>query len=219
MGGAAVSTIELYGRLLERAAGGEHDGRLLTATGLPAALPLRRWLAPAGPADLLALEHAAAPVLDVGCGPGRLLAALAAQGRAATGVDVSPVAVRLARRRGGHALRASVFSPCVPAGAWGSILLFDGNIGIGGDPERLLARTAELLRPEGEAIVEVDPPGGGATVVGVRLEGAGAVGPWFDWARVDADAIAVLARCAGLRVAGRLEGEGRRFARLRRDAA
>ena len=123
MGAAApVTTIELYGRLLEHAAGGEHDGRLCTAAGPPAALPLRRWLAPADPVDLLALEQAAAPILDVGCGPGRLLAALAAQGRAATGIDVSPVAVRLARRRGVRALNASVFSPRVPAAAWGSVL-------------------------------------------------------------------------------------------------
>lgn len=219
MGGMAVTTIEIYGRLLEHAAGGEHDGHVRTAAGLPAALPLRRWLAPAASADLLVVEQATAPVLDVGCGPGRMLAALEAQGRAATGIDVSPVAVRLARRRGGHALRASVFSPRVPVAAWASVLLLDGNIGIGGDPERLLARTAELLRPGGETIVEVDPPGGGSTVVGMRLEGAGAVGPWFDWARVDADAIAVVARCAGLRVAGRFEGDGRRFVRLRRAAA
>jgi len=214
--GAAVTTIELYGRLLEHAAGGEHDGRLRTAAGQRTALPLRRWLAPADAADRLALEHAAAPVLDVGCGPGRLLAALASQRRDATGIDVSPVAVRLARRRGGHVVHTSVFSPRVPAGAWGSVLLLDGNIGIGGDPERLLDRAADLLRPGGEAIVEVDAPGGGASVVGVRLEGAGAVGPWFDWARVDADAIGAVAGRAGLAVAGRLEGGGRWFARLRR---
>ncbi len=216
--GAAVTTIELYGRLLEHAEGGEHDGRVRTVAGPPAALPLRRWLAPADPVDLLALERAAAPVLDVGCGPGRLLAALAARGRPATGIDVSPVAVRFARRRGGRALRACVFSERVPAGAWGSVLLLDGNIGIGGDPARLLSRIAELLRPGAEAIVEVDAPGGGATVVGMRLEGAGAVGPWFDWARVDADAIVALARPAGLRVAGRFEGGGRWFARLRKAA-
>jgi len=219
MGGTVVTTIEIYGRLLEHAAGGEHDGLLRSAAGLPAALPLRRWLAPAAPADLLVVERAATPVLDVGCGPGRMLAALEAHGRAATGIDVSPVAVRLARRRGGHALRVCVFSPRVPAGAWASVLLLDGNIGIGGDPERLLARIAELLRPDGEAIVEVDPPGSGSTVVGMRLEGAGAVGPWFDWARVDAEAIAAVARRAGLRVAGRFEGDGRRFARLCKVAA
>jgi SAM-dependent methyltransferase len=217
--GAAVTTIELYGRLLEHAAGGGHDGRLRTAAGQRTPLPLRRWLAPADAADRLALEHAAAPVLDVGCGPGRLLAALAAEGRDATGIDVSPVAVRLARRRGGHVVHASVFSARVPAGVWGSVLLLDGNIGIGGDPERLLARAADLLRRGGEAIVEVDPPGGGAGVVGMRLEGAGAVGPWFDWARVDAGAIGAVARCAGLRVTARLERGGRWFARLQRPAA
>ena len=212
------ATIELYGRLLEHAEGGEHDARVCSTAGPSAPLPLRRWLAPADAADLLALESAVAPVLDVGCGPGRLLAALAAQGRAATGIDVSPVAVRLARRRGGHALCASVFSPLLSAGVWRSVLLFDGNVGIGGDPERLLARAAELLAPGGQAIVEVDPPGGGASVLGVRLEGAGAVGPWFDWARVDAEAIAVVARGAGLRVAGRIVAGDRRFARLRKPA-
>ena len=98
------ATIELYGRLLEHAAGGEHDGRVCSTAGLSAPLPLRRWLAPADAADLLALEPVVPPVLDVGCGPGRLLAALAAQGRAATGIDISPVAVRLARRRGGQAI-------------------------------------------------------------------------------------------------------------------
>ncbi len=212
------ATIELYGRLLEHAAAGEHDGRVCSTAGLSAPLPLRRWLAPADAADLLALESAAPPVLDVGCGPGRLLAALSAQGRAATGIDISPVAVRLARRRGGQAICASVFSPLPAAGAWRSVLLLDGNVGIGGDPERLLARVAELLTPGGEAIVEVEPAGGGATVLGVRLEGAGGVGPWFDWARVDAEAIAVVARGSGLRVAGRIVAGDRRFARLRRAA-
>jgi len=216
--GAAVTTIELYGRLLERAEDGEHDGRLHSTAGAPAALPLSRWLAPADAVDRLALGSAAAPALDAGCGPGRLLAALAALGCEATGIDVSPVAVRLARRRGGRALCASVFSPRVAAGAWASVLLFDGNVGIGGDPERLLARVAELLHPAGEAIVEVDPPGHGAGVVGVRLEGAGAVGPWFDWARVDAVEIAAIARLAGLRVTGCLAHDGRWFTRLRRAA-
>jgi SAM-dependent methyltransferase len=209
---AVDATVELYGRLLERA----QDGFVHHAAGPPVPLPIRRWLAPADATDRLALAFATAPVLDVGCGPGRLLAALGARGRAATGIDVSPVAVRLARRRG-HALRASVFSARLHRG-WGSVLLLDGNVGIGGDAERLLARTAALLRPGGDAIVEVDPPGRGAAVAAVRLEGAGAVGPWFDWASVDADAIGALAVGAGLRLMGRWERDGRWFAHLRRAA-
>jgi SAM-dependent methyltransferase len=211
MAAAAVSTIEVYGRLLERA----QDGRVQSEAGPPAPLPIRRWLAPADATDRLALGFATAPVLDVGCGPGRLLAALAGRGCAATGIDVSPVAVKLARRRG-HAIRASVFSRL--RGGWGSVLLLDGNVGIGGDPERLLARVAELLRPGGDAIVEVDAPGRGAAVAAFRLEGAGAVGPWFDWARVDADAIGAVAAEAALQLLGRWEHDGRWFALLRRWA-
>jgi hypothetical protein len=33
----------------------------------------------------------------------------------------------------------------------------DGNIGIGGQPESLLRRCAELIRPDGVVLVEVDP--------------------------------------------------------------
>lgn len=187
--------------------------------GTVALLPVDRWLGPLTHADESALGRARAPVLDVGCGPGRHVGALAARGVLALGVDVVPAAVRLARLRGAPAVAGSVFDRVPGSGRWGSALLLDGNIGIGGDAERLLTRTAELLRPGGEAIVEVDPPGGGSAVVGMRLEGAGAVGPWFDWAHVDADAIGAIARGAGLHVAGRVEGAGRWFARLRKVAA
>ena len=64
------------------------------------ALPLARWLGPAGAVDERVLERARGPVLDVGCGPGRHVHALARRGVLALGVDVSPVAVRLARARG-----------------------------------------------------------------------------------------------------------------------
>ena len=210
-----MTTIEIYGRLLEHAAGGVHDGHVRTAAGLPAALPLRRWLAPAAPADLLVVERAAAPVLDVGCGPGRMLAALEAHGRAATGIDVSPVAVRLAQRRG-HALRASVFSPRVPVAAWASVLLLDGNIGIGGRPEALLARARDLIAADGAVLVEAAPPGRPTRRERVRLETRGAMSPWFGWATVGIDGIAPLARAAGLRCAEVLTCDGRWFARLER---
>ena len=72
----------LYGRLLaSAAAGGEPtEARFRLAGGRLAALPLHRWLAPVDAADRAVLAHAAAPVLDIGCGPGRHLAALAAAG-------------------------------------------------------------------------------------------------------------------------------------------
>ena len=95
----------------------------------------RRSTAPAGPCS----TSAAAP------------AATSTRSRAgacsALGVDVSPVAVALARaaRRDASSRRRS--SIAVPgAGSWNSALLLDGNIGIGGAPDALLRRARRAAR-------------------------------------------------------------------------
>ena len=155
------------------------------------------------------------PILDVGCGPGRVAAALVAGGRPALGIDTSPVAVAEARRRGAPVLRRSVFDPLPGEGRWGAVLLLDGNVGIGGDPVALLARAARLARPGGAVAVEVEPPGRPSTALTVRIEAPDTLpGPWFPWARVSADGIAAVAAAAGLAVAGLDAAGGRWFARL-----
>jgi SAM-dependent methyltransferase len=108
-------------------------------------LPLARWLGRAGAVDERVLDRAVGPVLDVGCGPGRHVSSLARRGVLALGVDVSPVAVRLARARGAKAIERSIFARLPGAGTWGSALVLDGNIGIGGRPDALLRRVADLL--------------------------------------------------------------------------
>jgi hypothetical protein len=128
------------------------------------------------------------------------------------GVDVSPVAVALARRRGAAVLEASIFDRL--PGAWRTALLIDGNIGIGGRPDALLRRLAALLAPGGIVLVELDPPGTGRARRQVRLEAGATVSDWFAWAHVGAEAITIPARAAGLRVAERWQDEGRWFAAL-----
>jgi SAM-dependent methyltransferase len=155
-------------------------------------------------------------VLDVGCGPGRHLAALHAAGKPGLGVDLSPVAVRLARGRGVVALPGNVFAAVPWAGRWRTVLLLDGNIGIGGAPALLLRRTRELLAPAGSALVELDPPGAPTYRTRVRLEAWGTVSEWFRWARVGVDGIESLCGSAGLRAAGAVRVGGRWFARLQR---
>ena len=81
----------------------------------------------------------------------------------------------------------------------GPVLLADGNIGIGGDPEALLRRVAELLKPLGQALVEVEPPGSPLAREMVRLSHAGRFGAWFPWASIGADQISELSLTAGLR--------------------
>src|SRR5947209_16130852 len=70
-------------------------------------LPLEQWLGPLGPADAGVLDRALGPVLDVGCGPGRHVLALARRGVLALGVDVTPAAVRYARPRGAAVMLGS----------------------------------------------------------------------------------------------------------------
>lgn len=153
-------------------------------------------------ADEQVLAHCRGiPTLDLGCGPGRFTAALQARGSAALGVDASRVAVELTRARGGTAIQADLFGPLPAEGCWEQILLADGNIGIGGDPVRMLARIAALLAPDGIVIAELDPPTTEANRELVRWETEHYVGHWFPWSRVSASTLGSIASAAGLEVA------------------
>ncbi|MFF7022907.1 methyltransferase domain-containing protein [Streptomyces klenkii] len=183
-------------------------------------LDVERWCAEADPADLTVLDRCRGPVIDIGCGPGRLVTALATRGHPVLGVDVSPAAVDRTRRGGGAALCRSVFAPLPGEGRWGTALLIDGNIGIGGDPAALLGRVARLTAPGGLLIAESAGPDAGERVderVEVRVDdGRGRTGPPFPWARVGTAALTRHARRAGWRVAERWTVSGRSFSALRR---
>jgi SAM-dependent methyltransferase len=207
-----VTAAELYGAILDR--GGEPV--LRDERGRTAPLPIDVWLGPAGAVDERVLDRARGPVLDVGCGPGRHVHALARRGVLAVGIDISPVAAALARRRGATVLEASIFDRLPGAGGWSTALLLDGNIGIGGCPEALLRRLAALLAPGGTVLAELDAPGTGVARGRVRIEVGEIVSEWFGWARVGVDAVEVPARAAGLRVTARWRDGGRWFAELER---
>jgi SAM-dependent methyltransferase len=208
-----VSPHELYARALDRGAAGLicRDAR-----GRVRRLPIERWLGAAGPVDERVLDRAVGPVLDVGCGPGRHVHALARRGVLALGVDVSPDAVRLAQRRGAAAIEGSIFDRVPGDGTWRSALLLDGNLGIGGHPTGLLRRVAELVAPGARVLVELAPPGTPGGSERLRLEIGGEVSQWFAWARVAAYAIDGPAAAAGLDVAERWSDGGRWFAALER---
>jgi SAM-dependent methyltransferase len=178
-----------------------------------------RWHADPTPAEDGLLAQMAGPVLDVGCGPGRFVIRLAQRGIVALGVDPAPAAVALCRSKGAPVLQKSIFDPLPGQGRWRTVLLADGNIGIGGDPLRLLRRCRELLAGDGTAVVEVEAPSRAAAgwrAYRARLERGGSLGPWFAWAVVGVDAIPEIALAAGLDLL-RLEPittEGRWFAHL-----
>jgi len=191
---------------------------LRTREGAVLPLAVGRFVDPHA-AEATVLDCADGPVLDVGCGPGRHVLALARRGVMALGVDVTPAAVHLARQRGAMVIERSVFDRVPGAGRWRSALLLDGNVGIGGDAVALLRRVRALLHPRGRALVEVDGPGHPTLTTQVRVESGPDVGPWFPWALVGVDGVAALAERAGLAESARWREGGRWFVRLDRAAA
>lgn len=113
----------MLGHLYDRALGGErcwirHDD------GEIRALPTHRWLgarcrADGEPVDTLdevfdeaVTQMCDGPTIELGCGPGRLVARLFERGIFALGIDRSAAAIRLAGRGGAPALLGDVSSRC-----------------------------------------------------------------------------------------------------------
>ncbi|MFE5298991.1 class I SAM-dependent methyltransferase [Streptomyces sp. NPDC056632] len=182
-------------------------------------LEVERWCETPDRADRSVLDRCRGAVLDIGCGPGRLVAALAAQGGRAMGIDISPEAVARTAGLGGTALCRSVFDPLPAEGRWDTALLIDGNIGIGGDPVALLRRLRQVVSPTGTTLVECAPADVDERCA-VRVDdGRGGRGARFPWARVGVRALAAHAGRAGWAVSEHWALDGRPFVALIRQAS
>ncbi|MDV6264608.1 methyltransferase domain-containing protein [Rhodococcoides yunnanense] len=186
-------------------------------------LPLQRWMGGVTASsddrrvDEAVLDLCTGATLDLGCGPGRLTAALTERGITALGVDDSAAAVALCRARGGIARHQDLFAPLPRTGRWRHVLLADGNIGIGGDPLALLHRTAQLLEPGGTLVVEVGPPDAIQRTRMLRFETDAAASTWFPWTSIGSTALAALAKPSGLRTVHLGTTSGRFIAVLERQ--
>jgi SAM-dependent methyltransferase len=210
------AALDLYERTLAEAADGMAATLVVrSVAGHEQRLAAGLWCGESRPGDAGLLDRCTGVTLDVGCGPGRLTAALLRNGRPALGIDVSAAAVRMARARGASALRRDVFGPLPGQGRWEDLLLADGNVGIGGDPVALLRRCRDLLAPQGRLHTELDAPGtrtwsGAATLHSGDRSG----GVPLRWAQVAADGLGALAPQAGLQVRTTWTEAGRWFATL-----
>ena len=181
-----------------------------------------RWHDDADDDDAWLLGRCTGPTLDLGCGPGRLVVALADRGVPALGVDVSVQAIQRCLERGAAVLHRDAFERLPGEGRWQHVVLADGNIGIGGDPVTLLRRCRALLADGGSVLLELEA--GAALWCGTAyLETTEAAdtstdpltvldpfvdgGPWFPWAVLGPHAVDDVAAEAGLVVVARAEGE------------
>lgn len=202
----------MLGHLYDRALDGERcwirheDGELRP-------LPAHRWLGVRCPGagsgdtfgedfDEAVTQMCTGPTIELGCGPGRLVSRLIQRGVPALGIDRSATAIQLASRGGAPALLGDVFAPLPGIGLWQTVLLVDGNVGLGGDPLRILGRAFELLARGGRCVAEFEAETIGIRSRWVRLESACEVGPWFQWAYVGVDSAAALAVQVGLTLTG-----------------
>ncbi len=179
------------------------DCHVVGLEDMPVRLPVDAWCREADHADQAMLDLCHGSTLDIGCGPGRLTIALAQRGEVVLGIDIVHEAVGQARLRGGVAQLCDVFSETPGEGQWGTALLADGNIGIGGDPIVLLARARELLGPGGRVVVEVKAPGVALQTLWATLQCGEATSRPFRWAVVGLDDIDAVAANAGLVVTAR----------------
>lgn len=195
----------------EALSGPGHPLVLRTSTGRTLELDAARFTAAPDPVDRAVLDRCQGPTIDLGCGPGRLVAELARRGVPALGVDVAPAAVLLGRAAGATVLRRSVFGRLPGAGRWAHALLMDGNIGIGGDAAALLARVRDLIRPGcGELVVETEAEDVHENHVVTFDTG----GEPFGWTRIGTEALAAVAAGIGLRSTEQWSAGERRFVAL-----
>jgi glycosyltransferase A (GT-A) superfamily protein (DUF2064 family)/SAM-dependent methyltransferase len=175
-----------------------------------------RWSARADDIDKLVVSRCRRPVLDLGCGPGRMVQALNESGVPALGVDMSEVAVQRARSRGALAIKARLDERLPAEGRWGTVLLMDGNVGIDGDVSAVLQRCRALLAPGGTIIVEVDPRSAWHQTRRVRLttDVGGGYSADLMWTRTGAAAVRRLAGQLDLLVVEEWTADGRAFLSL-----
>jgi SAM-dependent methyltransferase len=174
---------------------------LVDSDGSRDTIDVARFLATADAHDAEALSDARGPVLDLGCGPGRLVRAAILRGHLALGIDASTVAVRIAQNQGLPVLCRSIFQSLPAEGTWGTAMLIDGNIGIGGDPLRLLRRCVQLVMGggHGRVLVETHPDSSrDRTFEATVVDDLGRSSLPFPWAEVGIHALHAHATRAGL---------------------
>ena len=178
-------------------------------------MDVSRWNADADAADLTLLSRVTGPMLDIGCGPGRMVRAATDLGMLAVGIDVSAAALEIASNLGGSFFQCSVFDRVPGEGVWQTTLLVDGNVGIGGDILSLLARCRELLSASGEIVVELNPNANHEDYYFAEVvDTHGNRSDPFPWAEIGLNRLRDMLDRLGLELVQSWEMDGRAFCRL-----
>jgi SAM-dependent methyltransferase len=196
----------------------ERDDGFIDAGGYaPAAyfFPFRKW----PKAERVAMRHARGRVLDVGCGAGRVALHLQERGHEVVGIDVSPLAVDISRRRGVKDVRElPVTRVSRNLGAFDTIVMFGNNFGVMGSRRRapwLLRRFHSITNDGAQILAESVNPyktnspdhrayhrrnrrrGRMGGQLRIRIRYGHYTTPWFDYLLASPDEMAKLAKGTG----------------------
>jgi 2-polyprenyl-3-methyl-5-hydroxy-6-metoxy-1,4-benzoquinol methylase len=180
-------------------------------------------------ADKLAMTYVRGKVLDIGCGAGRHSLYLQEQGLDVHGIDISPSAVEVCKRRG---LAKATLLPLTQVsrklGVFDTVLMMGTNFGLVGNPTRarwFLRRLKGMTSPEARFIAvtrevgSTDVPehleyharnrvqGKPAGRVRIRVRYKRYVTPWFDLLMVTKDELRQLLDGTGWELQETIEGE------------
>ena len=214
---------DAFGQLLTDAAAGRRvvevverdDGCVFTGDPSYYLTPFRRWW----PQERRAMRSVRGRALDVGCGAGRVTLHLQNRGLDVVGIDVSPLAVRLARQCGAVDARVGTLDTAIEAGErFDTILLLGNNVGLlGGEQQgrRLLRKLVRLSSAKGRILAGSYDPYEGTSELARRYQAGnrdrGKMGgverlrvryrqyatPWYDVLFVSRDELTHLASESG----------------------
>ncbi len=109
-----------------------------------------------------AIAHARGKVLDIGCGAGRCLLYLQKKGLDVIGIDNSPLAVKICRKRGAKKIREMGYTQISSAmGEFDTVIMLGGNFGISGNPRAVrvfLRKMYKIMPDDGRIIGETLDP-------------------------------------------------------------
>ncbi len=199
----------------------ERDDGFIGTGGGPRAYfrPYKQW----GMYERRAMGYVTGRVLDIGCGAGRHSLHLQKKGFDVTGIDLSPLAVKVCKLRGLWRVRNLSVTQLGPSlGHFDTLMMMGNNFGLFGSfkrARRLLRTFFRMTSPKARVIAEsLDPyktsdqfhrayhrrnrrrgrmPG----QVRIRIRYRGYTGPWFDYLLVSKGEMRSIVKGTGWRVA------------------
>ena len=187
------------------------------------------------PVEKKAIQHAQGRVLDVGCGAGRHALYLQKKGLAVTGIDTSPLAIKICKLRGLKNARVLSFDQVgkFRDNSFDTVILMGNNLGLFGSlikANRLLGKLQRVTSAAAVIIATSTDPyktanpahraylklnrerGRMPGQLRIRIRHGNVIGPWFDYLLASKREVKKIVAGTGWRITKVIEAKGPSYA-------